>query len=501
MTTDNSTESRHLMDKCLNPTGYGKMQHSNEHKEYSLRNSIWESMRSDRAGYKPEENYRRRTLIIEKKNGSYGFTLQACGIHFKKEDDMNKETMIAYVNHVDEGSSAAAADMKEGDIIVSVNDAGMGHSDYDTIMSAINASEARMRIVVMSDNCVRKDYLHHNYINIHQRLTDKMKELYELERRERQIIDTIRKSHCLPSQDKNFSPSDIISDSDENQNRNSVCWRPSLPSESVVELAGFKQGEFSQENKPMKNNQVNILTQRTDTIYPYMNLINANLSSPCSERYKVLMSESNKNSQRSMQSIAASNVSAMCKNPVQSYNTSVSDDLLFRESDRSEYNSSKVNYQSPHHQVMPKSWDNLATTSNDGYRFDYGYLDTQIKQSQIRLESQGNTNSHNLYNHQDYQHYSQDNRAKQIGPASHFSRYVPSPQYQGYPTENLLPVSKSQIASGLDNRLDYAEKPDFYSQARASAHTTDRASSGAAHTSYCAPRILYPVHGYDKKEC
>ncbi|KAM3968986.1 short spindle 6 [Aphomia sociella] len=607
-----------LNERCPSSLSNGKKLLSNDSKEDSLDNSLREPGKSERPGGKGEEDWRRRTIIVEKKNGNYGFTLQSYGIHYKKEQEIE---VITYVDHVEGDGPAAAAGMREGDVILSINGADVERADHAVIVDAINACDSRMRMVVIFEDCVRKVELHLKYINLQRAIQSKMRELDQLTVRERQLFDSNWKTHSLPSQKKKNSPADVISDSEENNigdNVNNAYCRPTLSSENVtaakpphanvfmyqyldphygtcliqpnIHTGSFvitvgsprnrrdchhyvvktpgechrasdghktsngkhskvhrnnhshsctpcvpnynnqdansleaydlaspccdphcvpntrkkirRKKECSKEHKRKeKSQQVDKSTQKPDGC-SHARTKKVCPSGHCSSRYRYLATESTQTSQCSLQSYATSNATVPCDNSASSYSTSLSSDTLFWDNDRLENKSSpKIQYQSSHQHVKPKSWDNLTTKAFGGYGFGYGYLDTSTKHSN-RSKSHGRSHSgRSTQSHHEYQHHSQEKHShRQSATPHHYSVYSRSHSRCAptKSTESLIVVPKYQLeSSGSESRLacDCNESIEYYRR------ISINKSSGDGHsTGYYSQHFIYPTHSYKKKD-
>ncbi|XP_052236641.1 uncharacterized protein LOC127848302 isoform X2 [Dreissena polymorpha] len=139
----------------------------------------------------PSDQSKRRTLMLIKRDNSWGFTLQTYGITHKKTGDTE---IMTYVDYVAIDGAAWIAGMRKGDVILSVNGDKVGELSHQNLVAKIQQAGNKMRLVVLFEDCCRKVDLHERFIKLKSVLRSKYLELKDIERQEVDLLEKHRDS-------------------------------------------------------------------------------------------------------------------------------------------------------------------------------------------------------------------------------------------------------------------------------------------------------------------
>ncbi|XP_075589155.1 uncharacterized protein LOC124496793 [Dermatophagoides farinae] len=189
----NKTQKNQMKKRTSSESGTSSSLYSTTSQE------LVRSLRSDRMILtQPDEDRRRRTIIIEKQKNTFGFTLQTYGIKIGQEIEL-----ITYVDEVSYGGPAFRGGMRPGDVILSINGRDVERADHQTLVNYINSCEKTMRLVVLFEDCVRKIELHLEFIKLQKSLQQKLTQLEILNQREDQILLNAALRNCTSNENNN----------------------------------------------------------------------------------------------------------------------------------------------------------------------------------------------------------------------------------------------------------------------------------------------------------
>ncbi|CAH1248899.1 GRASP [Branchiostoma lanceolatum] len=148
--------------------------------------SVDESPRARDDLTSPEENRRRRKLVLNRIRGEpFGFELQTYGIHHSGWQELE---LCTYVSRVHDDSPAFYCGLTPGDVILSVNDVDVAHADHQVIVQYIREAGDKLVLIVLFENCIKKVELEVKLLKTKRLLFNRELELRALVMKEKQIL-------------------------------------------------------------------------------------------------------------------------------------------------------------------------------------------------------------------------------------------------------------------------------------------------------------------------
>ncbi|ESO99196.1 hypothetical protein LOTGIDRAFT_238811 [Lottia gigantea] len=133
----------------------------------------------------PDDNRKRRTIRLVKKNDSWGFALQTYGVKNKRTNEIE---VMTYVDYVEYNGPAWIAGLQRGDIFLSINGEPVEGVTHKQLVQKIRQAGDAMRVVVLFEDCCRKVELYEKFIKLKQVLSFKLQELQQLKVKENLLL-------------------------------------------------------------------------------------------------------------------------------------------------------------------------------------------------------------------------------------------------------------------------------------------------------------------------